>query len=156
MSVRPVAWAFPTWAGPRVTQPSLRHGCWLEQLDPCFAGDNLAARRENGRHINQVLLLDIRVVPGKLECREGMAMDASLRLSRAAAKGAALSAGGRSMRLRPGFGTGATMPDGSPRKGKIYDLVVNIRFPSVGTQSRRCVAPGCRRTRLATHLSAGS
>src|ERR1700736_1834553 len=37
---------------------------------------NRATRRKNGRHINQVLLLDIRVAQGELECGEGMAMDA--------------------------------------------------------------------------------
>jgi hypothetical protein len=40
-----------------------------EQLDPFFAGDNLAARREDGRHINQILLLDIRIAQRELECR---------------------------------------------------------------------------------------
>jgi len=47
----------------------------LERLDPYFAGNNLAARRESGRYINQVLLLDIRVAQREFERGEGMAMD---------------------------------------------------------------------------------
>ena len=47
-----------------------------EQFDPLFSGDNLAARREDGRHINQILLFNIRIAQSELECRESIAMDA--------------------------------------------------------------------------------
>ena len=47
-----------------------------EQIDPGLARNHLAARRQNGRHIDQVLLLDIRVAQGELERGQGVAMDA--------------------------------------------------------------------------------
>jgi len=54
----------------KVTSPGLRSST------PCFTSDNLATRRQDGRHVNQILLLDIRIAQCELECRESIAMDA--------------------------------------------------------------------------------
>ena len=48
----------------------------LQQFDPRLAGDDLAARRQDRRDINQILLLDVRVAQGELESGQGVAMNA--------------------------------------------------------------------------------
>jgi len=47
-----------------------------QQFHAGFAGHHLTTRRQNGRHINQVLLFDVGVAQRELKRREGMTMNA--------------------------------------------------------------------------------
>ena len=64
----------PELIGLRPGQHAERDIPGLEQFDARLAGNHFAVRRQNRRHIDQILLLDIRVAQRVFECGEGVTM----------------------------------------------------------------------------------